>query len=131
MPKNKIVLSIIIFLFLFSFTSFLKNETRIIEKHIYSINSNIFNLQKKIYETKIEYHYLSSPANLEKKIKLFEDDYIPISKSNIYLNLDEFLREQKKVSKKGTSNIKLNIGAVKVLLPEDKINRINNIKKGL
>ena len=101
MPKNKIVLSIIIFLFLFSFTSFLKNETRIIEKHIYSINSNIFNLQKKIYETKIEYHYLSSPENLEKKIKLFEDDYIPISKSNIYLNLDEFLSEQKKISKKG------------------------------
>ena len=99
MPKNKIVLSIIIFLFLFSFTSFLKNETRIIEKNIYSINSNIFNLQKKIYETKIEYHYLSSPANLDKEIKLLGTDYIPISKSKIYQNLDEFLIEQKKISK--------------------------------
>ena len=99
MLKSKIVLSVIIFLFLFSLTSFLKNETRIIEKNINSIKLNINNLQKKIYEAKIEYHYLSSPANLEKKIKLLGTDYIPISKSNIYQNLDEFLVEQKKMSK--------------------------------
>ena len=101
MLKSKIVLSITIFLFLFSLTSFLKNETRIIEKKINLINSNINNLQKKIYETKIEYYYLSSPANLDKEIKLFGYDYIPISKSNIYLNLNEFLKEQKKMSKIG------------------------------
>ena len=99
MLKSKIVLSVIIFLFLFSLTSFLKNETRIIEKNINTIKLNINNFQKKIYETKIEYHYLSSPANLEKEIKLLGIDYIPISKSNIYQNLDEFLVEQKKMSK--------------------------------
>tara|TARA_Y100001958_G_C20909140_1_gene328008 strand:+ start:96 stop:428 length:333 start_codon:yes stop_codon:yes gene_type:complete len=99
MLKSKILLSVIIFSFLFSLTSFLKNETRIIEKKINSINSNINNLQKKIYETKIEYYYLSSPANLDKEIKLFGSDYIPISKSNIYSNLDEFMNEQKKISK--------------------------------
>ncbi len=99
MLKSKIVLSVIIFLFLFSSTSFLKNETRIIEKNINFIKLNINNLQKKIYEAKIEYHYLSSPANLDKEIKLFGTDYIPISKSNIYQNLDEFLVEQKKISK--------------------------------
>ena len=99
MLKSKIVLFFIIFLFLFSSTSFLKNETRIIEKNINFIKLNINNLQKKIYEAKIEYHYLSSPANLDKEIKLFGTDYIPISKSNIYQNLDEFLVEQKKISK--------------------------------
>ena len=99
MLKSKIVYSVIIFLFLFSSTSFLKNETRIIEKNINFIKLNINNLQKKIYEAKIEYHYLSSPANLDKEIKLFGTDYIPISKSNIYQNLDEFLVEQKKISK--------------------------------
>ena len=71
MLKSKIVLSVVIFLFLFSLTSFLKNETRIIEKNINSIRLNINNLQKKIYEAKIEYNYLSSPANLDKEIKLF------------------------------------------------------------
>ena len=99
MLKSKIVLSVIIFLFLFSLTSFLKNETRIIEKNINSIRLNINNFQKKIYEAKIEYNYLSSPANLDKEIKLLGTDYIPISKSNIYQNLDEFLVEQKKISK--------------------------------
>ena len=99
MIKSKIVLSVIIFLFLFSLTSFLKNETRIIEKNINTIKLNINNFQKKIYETKIEYHYLSSPENLDKEIKLLGTDYIPISKSNIYQNLDEFLIDQKKMSK--------------------------------
>ena len=99
MLKSKIVYSLIIFLFLFSSTSFLKNETRIIEKNINFIKLNINNLQKKIYEAKIEYHYLSSPANLDKEIKLLGTDYIPISKSKIYQNLDEFLIEQKKISK--------------------------------
>lgn len=99
MLKNKIILSIIIFSFLFSLTSFLKNETRIIEKEISSLSSNINNLEKKIYESKIEYYYLTSPANLDKEIKIFGTDYIPISKSNIYLSFDEFLKEQKKMSK--------------------------------
>ena len=102
MLKSKIVLSVIIFLFLFSLTSFLKNETRIIEKNINSIRLNINNLQKKIYEAKIEYNYLSSPANLEKEIKLLGIDYIPISKSNIYQNLDEFLLNKKNVKNRGT-----------------------------
>ena len=53
MLKSKIVLSVIIFLFLFSLTSFLKNETRIIEKNINSIRLNINNLQKKFTKLKL------------------------------------------------------------------------------
>ncbi len=105
MLKSKIVLSVVIFLFLFSLTSFLKNETRIIEKNINSIRLNINNLQKKIYEAKIEYNYLSSPANLDKEIKLLGTDYTPISRSNIYQSLEEFLIEQKKISQIGSRYI--------------------------
>ena len=58
MLKSKIVLSVIIFLFLFSLTSFLKNETRIIEKNINSIRLNINNLQKKKF-TKLKLNIIT------------------------------------------------------------------------
>ncbi|MAJ85806.1 MAG: hypothetical protein CL687_02395 [Candidatus Pelagibacter sp.] len=99
MLKSKIILSIFIFITLFTLTSVLKNQTRIIEKEIFQLKTKINDLEEKIYETKIEYNYLSSPANLDIKIKKFDVDYFPLSKSNIFLDLNTFIKEQKKITK--------------------------------
>ena len=76
MLKNKIILSIFIFITLFTLTSVLKNQTRIIEKEIFQLKTKINDLEEKIYETKIEYYYLSSHANLDKEIKRVQDEIL-------------------------------------------------------
>ena len=99
MPKIKLMISIGIFSILLSITSAIKNQTRIIEKSIFKIDRKIAVIKKDLYETELDYFYLSSPNNLSKKIKDFVDvEYMPMDFSRIYLNYKDFTDSQKKIT---------------------------------
>ncbi len=99
MPRVKLIISIIIFSFLLSVTSVIKNKTRLIEKKIYKIDKKIAHIEKDLSETELDYSYLSSPKNLSKRIKeLSLIDYVPMEYSRIYLNLNDFVESKKKIT---------------------------------
>ena len=107
MPKIKIIISISIFSILLGLTSGIKNKTRIIEKKINKIDKKILAIEKDLYETELDYSYLSSPNNLSKKIKdLALIDYIPMDFSRIYFNYSDFTDSQKKITILKTNNEK-------------------------
>ena len=99
MPKINLIISICIFSILLGITSAIKNQTRIIEKSIYKFDRKIAVIEKDLYETELDYSYLSSPKNLFKKIKDLSDiDYIPMDFSRIYLDYSDFQDSQKKIT---------------------------------
>ena len=99
MFKTKLITTVCIFATLLILTSFLKNQTRIIEKKIQKINKKITFLKKDFHETQLDYSYLTSPKNLSKKIEdLGYVDYGPIDFSRIYLNYKDFLDIEKKMT---------------------------------
>ena len=100
MANKNILLSIIIFSLFMIVTSLIKTETRLIEKEIILYEKKISNLKNEIYESQLDYFYLSSPEYISKKINEYsEDQYFPIEFSKIYLSLDEFINEKKKTTK--------------------------------
>ena len=97
--KKKIII-------LLTYTSFfiaipiIKNETRLIEKKIQRHESEIKLTKKNLSVAYLEFQYLSSPEVLEKKIRINLDiNYNNLDISQIYLNLDDFINEQKKITK--------------------------------
>ena len=101
MPSTKLIISILVFSFLLFCTSIIKNKTRVIEKDIISYNKKIFNLEKELYESQLDFYYLTSPKILEKKISfLTSDQYRYMNISKIYLDYNNFILDQKKLSKK-------------------------------
>ena len=99
MPKIKLIISLCIFSILLGITSTIKNKTRIIEKNIYKIDRKIVAIEKDLYETELDYSYLSSPNNLSVKIKdLAFIEYVPMDFSRIYLNYRDFTNSQKKIT---------------------------------
>tara|TARA_E500000331_G_C16782583_1_gene508748 strand:+ start:205 stop:534 length:330 start_codon:yes stop_codon:yes gene_type:complete len=104
MSKIKLIVSLCIFSILLGITSFIKNQTRIIEKSIYKIDRKIIVIKKDLHETELDYSYLSSPNSLSERIKdLALIEYIPMDFSRIYLNYKDFLDSQKKIT-----NLKMN-----------------------
>ena len=100
MPKIKLIISISIFSILLGITSAIKNQTRILEKNIYKIDKKIAILEKDLYETELDYFYLSSPKNLSKKIRDLDFiEYTPMDFSRIYLNYKDFINSQKNITK--------------------------------
>ncbi len=100
MFKSKFIISTFIFTTLLIITSVIKNKTRITEKQIYILNSKILIKQKSINEAQLDFHYLTSPAEIEKKLKVIGfNDYQPIKYSNIFLNISDFTKIQDKISK--------------------------------
>ena len=99
MFKSKIIISTIVFLFFLIITSIIKNQTRIIEKKIYKLNE-ITNLKEKdINESQLDFHFLTSPAEIEKKIKMLgQNNYLPIKNSKIFLSLSNYTNIQKNIS---------------------------------
>ncbi len=72
-----------------------------IEKNIMSHEKKISNLKKELYESQLEFYYLSSPQNLEEKISfLTNDQYQYMSISKIYLNYNSFILNQKQITQK-------------------------------
>jgi cell division protein FtsL len=99
MFKSKIVITTIIFLVLLIFTSIIKNQTRIIEKKLYFLNEKIALKERDINDSQLDLHYLTSPAELEKKIKILGlNNYKTIEKSKIFLNFSDFSNIKKKLS---------------------------------
>ena len=61
----------------------------------------IFSLEKELYESQLDFYYLTSPKILQEKISfLTNDNYQYMGISKIYLDYNNFLLEQKKMSKK-------------------------------
>ena len=99
MSKIKLIASLCIFSILLGITSFIKNQTRIIEKNIYKIDRKIAVIKKDLHETELDYSYLSSPNNLSERIKdLAFIEYMPMDFSRIYLNYRDFTGSQRKIT---------------------------------
>ena len=85
MFKKKIIISITIFITFLVVTSTIKNKTRIIEKNISNLNVEILIKSKNINEAQLDFYYLTSPAEIEKKLNIIGfDNYKPIKYSNIF-----------------------------------------------
>jgi hypothetical protein len=97
--KKKIFI-ILIYISFFISIPIIKNETRLIEKKIQKNKAEIKNLDKNLSEAYLEFQYLSSPEVLEKKVKNNIDiNYSNLNISQIYLNLNDFINEKKKITK--------------------------------
>ena len=78
----------------------IKNESRLIEKKIKYHKSEILFLEKNLSVANLEFQYLTSPEILKNKvIKNIDIDYNSLKSSQIYLNFDDFINEQKKITK--------------------------------
>ena len=98
MLKTKILITTVILIFLIV-TSIIKNQTRIIEKKIHKLHKLITLKEKDINESQLDFYFLTSPAELEKKIKILgQKNYSPIENSKIFLSLSNFTDIQKKIS---------------------------------
>ena len=101
MPNTKLIISVSVFSLLLFCTSVIKNKTRIIEKNIESYEKQIFTLKKELFESQLDFNYLTSPKMLQEKLSfLTSDSYQYISISNIYLDYNNFILDQKKITKK-------------------------------
>lgn len=99
MFKTKIIVSISIFVTFLITTSAIKNKTHTIEKKISSLNIAILLKEKNINETELDFNYLTSPAELERKLNLMGlNDYKPIKYSNIYFDISDLTNIQNKIS---------------------------------
>ena len=74
MLKARLIISISIFVTFLVITSAIKNKTRILEKEIKNLNLEILFKEKNINEAQLDFHYLSSPAEIEKKLNLIGFD---------------------------------------------------------
>ena len=76
--------------------------------NIYYFFSNKILLQKKDFnEAQLEFYYLTSPAEIEKKLSLIGfSNYQPIKYSNIFFKISDFDNIQKKFSNLKNSNEK-------------------------
>ena len=91
MFRSKIIICITIFTTFLVFTSAIKNRTRIIEKQISHLNNKILFKKKDFNEAQLEFYYLSSPAEIEKKLSLIGfSNYQPIKYSNIFFKISDF-----------------------------------------
>ena len=110
MFKPKVIVIITIFLILLIITSIIKNQTRIIEKKLYKLNEKIVLKEKDVNESQLDFYFLISQAEIEKKVKILgQINYVPIKNSNIFLNFSNFTDMQKRIStldKKNEKKIK-------------------------
>ena len=99
MFKSKIFISTVIFLIFLIITSIIKNQTRIIEKKLHKLNELTSLKEKDINESQLDFYFLSSPAEIEKKIKILDqNNYLPIENSKIFLSLSNYINIQKNIS---------------------------------
>ncbi len=99
MLRFKIIFSISILSFLLIGTSFVKNQTRQIEKKIFSLSNLVINQEKNLSELQLDFSYLSSPAMIEMKIENLDyNQYFPIQNSKIFLSITSFTDLQNKLA---------------------------------
>jgi len=99
MFNKNVVLSLVIFTLFMVLTSYIKTQTRMIEKKIVFYEKEISNLQNNLHESQLDFYYLSSPDYITNKIKEFSNqEYSVIKHSKIYLSLEQFLNQQNKTT---------------------------------
>ena len=99
MFKMKFIIASSIFISFLLVTSIIKNKTRVIEKNISKLSKIILIKTKDINEAQLDFHYLTSPAEIEKKLSIIGfDNYKPIKYSNIFFDISDFTEIQNKIS---------------------------------
>tara|TARA_A100000164_G_C21824857_1_gene732302 strand:+ start:57 stop:389 length:333 start_codon:yes stop_codon:yes gene_type:complete len=99
MLRTRFIISISIFVIFLIITSATKNKTRLIEKKISNLNAKILIKEKDINETQLDFYYLTSPSEIEKKLDIIGlNNYQPIKHSNIFLNFLDFTKIQNKIT---------------------------------
>ena len=99
MFKIKFIIASSIFISFLLITSTIKNKTRVIEKNISNLTAKIFIKTKDINEAQLDFHYLTSPAEIEKKLSITGfDNYQPIKYSRIFFDISDFVEIQNKIS---------------------------------
>ena len=99
MFNSKLFFSLVVFTFFLIITSLIKNQSRIMEKEIKGLNINIVAKEKNISEAEMEFSYLSSPNEIEKKFNSGDlEKFEPIEHSNIFYDVDDFNTLEKKLS---------------------------------
>ena len=99
MFKMKLIIASSIFISFLLVTSIIKNKTRVIEKNISNLSKIILIKTKDINEAQLDFHYLTSPAEIEKKLSIIGfDNYKPIKYSNIFFDISDFTETQNKIS---------------------------------
>ena len=99
MFKTKLIISTSIFITLLIITSAIKNKTRVIEKKISQLNSEILLKKKNLNEAQLDFYYLSSPREIEKRVTTIGFSiYKPISYSKIFFDISHFTNIKNKIS---------------------------------
>ena len=99
MFKMKFIIASSIFISFLLVTSIIKNKTRAIEKNIINLSKIILIKTKDINEAQLDFHYLTSPAEIEKKLSIIGfDNYKPIKYSNIFFDISDFTEIHNKIS---------------------------------
>ena len=99
MFKTKLIISSTIFATFLIVTSAIKNETRLIEKKISNLNAKIKIKKNDINEAQLDFYYLTSPAEIEKKLnETGFNNYQPIKYSNIYFDINNFIKIDNKIT---------------------------------
>ena len=99
MVKTRLFISLIVFAMMLFCISMVKNKSRIIEKSIEFKQKNISSLKNDLYETQLDYFYLSSSENLTKTMNRFnKHEFKHLDLSNIYSNFDEYIEEKSKTT---------------------------------
>ena len=71
-----------------------------LEKDIYKYEKKIAILKNDIYDSQLDYFYLTSPEHISSYINTYSDiDYASIKFSKIYFSLQQFLEEDNKTTK--------------------------------
>ena len=100
MFKTKFIISTTLILIFLIITSVVKNKTRIIEKQISNLSKKTLSKRKDLNETQLDFYYLTSPAELEKKLSIIGlDNYQPIEYSKMFFEISDFKKIQSKISK--------------------------------
>ena len=99
MFNSKLFFSLTIFTFFLIITSLVKNQSRVMEKQIKVLNNNITAKEKNISEAEMEFSYLSSPNEIEKKLNSRDlEKFEPIKHSKIFYDIHDFYILQNKLS---------------------------------
>ena len=107
MFKLKFIISAVIFISFLIITSVIKNQSRILEKKIYNLSFQIKSKEKNLRETQLDFYYLTSPSEIEKRItKEKSDEFKPIAHSKIFLSINDFTLFEKKLTNLNNTNEK-------------------------
>ena len=125
MFNSKLIFTLFVFTFFLTITSIIKNQSRILEKQILGLSINILSKEKNLSEAELEFYYLSSLNEIEKKLKNKDlRKFEPIKHSKIFNNVDDLIIDEKKISNLIGKDEKKNQKKIKQLIKRVFILRI-------